>query len=72
VGDYDAGGGECAVDEVVLVEGGEALDDGEEGMEDFLLIEVREVVPALSILDLCLQRGLFLQVEQSVVIPDGF
>lgn len=69
LGDYDAGWGERAVDKVILVERGETLDDGQEGIGDFFLVEVHDVVASFAILDFGLQGGLLLQVEQSIVVP---
>lgn len=71
VGDDDPAGREGAVDEVVLMEGGEALDDGAEGVADLRFIEVEDVVAALPVVDLGLERGLLLGVEESVVVADG-
>lgn len=68
---HDTGRGERAMDEVILMEGGETLDDGEEGIGDLFLVEVYEVVAALAILDFGLEGGLLLEVKQSVVISYG-
>jgi hypothetical protein len=58
------------VNDVVLVEGGEALDDGSKGIEDFFFIEIEDVEASFSIFYLGFEGGLFLGVEEAVVILD--
>jgi hypothetical protein len=59
------------MDDVILVKGSDAFDDGEESIEDFLFIEMDDVVAPLPIFDLRLKCGLLLSVEESIIVPDG-
>jgi hypothetical protein len=60
------------VDDVLLVQGSDALDDGSKSIDDFFFIEMDDAVAPFSIFDLNFESRLFLGVEQPVVVLDGF
>ncbi len=69
--DEDAAGGEAAMHDVVLVEEGDAFDDGREGADDFFFGEMDKAIASLPIFQLYLEGGFLLEVEESVVVLDG-
>jgi hypothetical protein len=59
------------VDLPLSVEKGDAFEDGDEGIEDFLLGVVDDLVSLLPVFEFYLEGGESLGVEESVVVDDG-
>lgn len=70
VSDDDVGAAERPMDDLLPVQKGEALDDGQEGVYDFLLREGENAEGAPAILDLGPQRRLLLGVEEAIAIAN--
>lgn len=59
------------MDDIVLVEEGDALDDGSECSDDFFFIEMDDVVASLPVLEFDLESRLLFGVEQSIIVLYG-
>lgn len=60
------------MDNIVLVHESNAFDDGGKSGDDFFFIEMDDVETSFSIFELDFEGGLFLGVEESIIVLDGF